>query len=217
MINGSGPYYYEVKSVREGKTVRQVHIRYIGTSPGGGASSSSERVVPKPQPPETPSAPGPRYATSPETGKKVKVPEILYHGTSIRNLPRVASEGLQVGMRPTSVTEEFEHVDDTMGNVSLARKEKDAVFFSLASAGIGGDQAILRIDTSKIPAGSHIFVRDLFDNPKGEFKVFGNIPPEAIKEVMLRKFSQTRPLTVTEEVVSLSDFKKGETTKDKML
>ncbi len=46
MIYGCGPYYYEVKSVREGKTVRQVHIRYIGTSRGGVASSSSERVVP---------------------------------------------------------------------------------------------------------------------------------------------------------------------------
>ena len=30
MINGCGPYYYEVKSVRKGKKVRQVHIRYIG-------------------------------------------------------------------------------------------------------------------------------------------------------------------------------------------
>lgn len=206
MINGCGPYYYEVRSVREGKTVRQEHIRYIGKAREGGDGGKS--VVPKPQASETATSSSPRYATSPETGKQVKVPEILYHGTSIRNLPRVASEGLQVGMRPTSVTEEFEHIDDTMGNVSLARKEKDAIFFSLASAGIGGDQAILRIDTSKIPAGSHIFVRDLFDNPKGEFKVFGNIPPEAIKEVMVRRFSQTRPLTVTEEVVSLSIFKK---------
>jgi hypothetical protein len=48
MINGCGPYYYEVKSVREGKTVRQVYIRYIGTSREGGTQSSSEIVVPKP-------------------------------------------------------------------------------------------------------------------------------------------------------------------------
>jgi len=33
MIYGCGPYYYEVRSVREGKTVRQEHIRYIGTTP----------------------------------------------------------------------------------------------------------------------------------------------------------------------------------------
>lgn len=48
MINGCGPYYYEVRSVREGKTVRQEHIRYIGTSPDVKARSSSESVVPKP-------------------------------------------------------------------------------------------------------------------------------------------------------------------------
>lgn len=29
-INGYGPYWYEVKSVRHGDTVEQVHIRYIG-------------------------------------------------------------------------------------------------------------------------------------------------------------------------------------------
>ena len=46
MINGCGPYYYEVKSVREGKTVRQVHIRYIGTSPGGATQGLPESVVP---------------------------------------------------------------------------------------------------------------------------------------------------------------------------
>jgi len=46
MINGYGPYYYEVKSVREGSTVRQVHIRYIGTSRGGVTQYSSSGVVP---------------------------------------------------------------------------------------------------------------------------------------------------------------------------
>jgi hypothetical protein len=35
MINGYGPYYYEVMSVREGDTVRQVHIRYIGKEAPG--------------------------------------------------------------------------------------------------------------------------------------------------------------------------------------
>lgn len=33
MIYGCGPYYYEVKSVREGKRVRQIFIRYIGKNP----------------------------------------------------------------------------------------------------------------------------------------------------------------------------------------
>lgn len=30
MINGNGPYWYEVESVRHGDTVQQKHIRYIG-------------------------------------------------------------------------------------------------------------------------------------------------------------------------------------------
>jgi hypothetical protein len=52
MINGCGPYYYEVRSVREGKTVRQEYIRYIGTSPDTGGRSSSESVVPKSEEPK---------------------------------------------------------------------------------------------------------------------------------------------------------------------
>ena len=47
MINGYGPYYYEVRSVWENGTCRQEHIRYIGTSPGGGARSSDTPLVPK--------------------------------------------------------------------------------------------------------------------------------------------------------------------------
>jgi hypothetical protein len=52
MVNGCGPYYYEVRSVREGKTVRQEYVRYIGTSPDAGVArssseGSSENVVPK--------------------------------------------------------------------------------------------------------------------------------------------------------------------------
>ena len=30
MINGCGPYYYEVRSVRDGDTVQQKYVRYIG-------------------------------------------------------------------------------------------------------------------------------------------------------------------------------------------
>lgn len=30
MVYGCGPYYYEVKSVREGDAVHQIHIRYLG-------------------------------------------------------------------------------------------------------------------------------------------------------------------------------------------
>lgn len=33
MVHGCGPYYYEVRSIRQGKTVRQECIRYIGKFP----------------------------------------------------------------------------------------------------------------------------------------------------------------------------------------
>lgn len=58
MINGHGPYYYEVRSEREGKNVRQVYIRYLGTSapvrgadgewvPTSEIGAGPEPVVPK--------------------------------------------------------------------------------------------------------------------------------------------------------------------------
>jgi len=47
MINGFGPYYYEVRSVREGKKVRQEYVRYIGRESDLKAEVRSESVVPK--------------------------------------------------------------------------------------------------------------------------------------------------------------------------
>lgn len=52
MIYGCGPYYYEVRSVREGDTVRQEHVRYIGkVHPGEGREILEKSVVPKPEEP----------------------------------------------------------------------------------------------------------------------------------------------------------------------
>jgi hypothetical protein len=45
MINGYGPYFYEVRSVREGKKVRQEFVRYLGIS--SYTKSRARRVVPK--------------------------------------------------------------------------------------------------------------------------------------------------------------------------
>ena len=42
-INGYGPYDYEVRSVREGKKVRQVFVRYLGASKGVVAKSEQPR------------------------------------------------------------------------------------------------------------------------------------------------------------------------------
>lgn len=43
MINGHGPYYYLVKSERDGDKVKQVHIKYLGKDPGKTSSSGSGR------------------------------------------------------------------------------------------------------------------------------------------------------------------------------
>lgn len=59
MINGNGPYYYEVRSERDGDTVRQIHVQYLGTSaPVRGAGGEwvatseigAEPVVPNEEP-----------------------------------------------------------------------------------------------------------------------------------------------------------------------
>jgi hypothetical protein len=51
IINGCGPYYYEVKSVRHGKKVSQVYIRYVGKDyPGNPDQYPEENVVPKEEP-----------------------------------------------------------------------------------------------------------------------------------------------------------------------
>lgn len=49
IINGCGPYYYEVRCVRNSSKPYpiQEHIRYIGTSPGTRSSTPSNGVVPK--------------------------------------------------------------------------------------------------------------------------------------------------------------------------
>lgn len=44
MINGYGPYYYEVESVREGDKVEQRYIAYLGKNPGSKSQSHSDKL-----------------------------------------------------------------------------------------------------------------------------------------------------------------------------
>jgi hypothetical protein len=44
-INGHGPYWYEVRSVREGDNVEQQHVRYIGKNKPTDASGQGQREL----------------------------------------------------------------------------------------------------------------------------------------------------------------------------
>ena len=77
-------------------------------------------------------------------------------------------------------------MEDCIGNVSLAVKEKDAIFFAVASSDdFEGDQAIFHIDTRKIRK-ERCVKRKLFGG--SEFKCFDDIPPEALTGVHIRRF-----------------------------
>ena len=53
IINGCGPYYYRVRSARQGKKVRQIFVAYIGKSPDQGTGARTDE-------PRTPAAEAPK-------------------------------------------------------------------------------------------------------------------------------------------------------------
>jgi hypothetical protein len=55
MINGCGPYYYRVKSVRQGKKVRQVYLAYLGRSYEKGPENAPVTVLERESEPVKPS------------------------------------------------------------------------------------------------------------------------------------------------------------------
>ncbi len=124
--------------------------------------------------------------------KRVEVPQILYHGTSTRNLPRIMEDGISVGKDPTPMTVSDGRYGDSANNVSLANAIHDAFFFAVGSAGWLGDQAIIEVDANLIPEDSRAFVgrRNLFGRRgRYEFKFYsqyGGVPPEAIRRVLIR-------------------------------
>jgi hypothetical protein len=114
--------------------------------------------------PVYPSLPKARYATAlvrdfdSGEGKQgyAQIPDFLYHGTSAKNIDQIFKEGIKSNLDPTDWTVEDKHADDSYNNVSMARDLKDAVMFSIGSTGWTGDQAIFKIDTSKL----EVFHRD---------------------------------------------------------
>ena len=162
--------------------------------------------------PVYPSLPKARYATAlvrdfdSGEGKQgyAQIPDFLYHGTSAKNINQIFKEGIKSNLDPTDWTVEDKHVDDSYNNVSMARDLKDAVMFSIGSTGWTGDQAIFKIDTSKLE-DRYLFARPLFGKNANEWKYFTEtgIPPEAIKSVLVRRFTKdpVKGLQVTEEEI----------------
>lgn len=122
----------------------------------------------------------------------VKVPPLLYHGTSFANLNKILDEGLKVNAPHSCTSINPEYESDCEANISFANKVQDACFFAssanMSKGDIRGSQAILEIDMTQLPENP-CARRPLFDK-KGhyEYKFFTykNIPPSAIKRVLVR-------------------------------
>lgn len=131
----------------------------------------------------------------------VLLPEILYHGTSVENAEKILKEGFKVrtpkdqNWKSGEVTKDYGFYDDTFYNVSLAKKEKDAIFFTVAQFGHtlengrykAKTQVIFEIDSSKLEP-QRLVARDLFNTKGGEIKHIGPISSSAIKRIHIRQF-----------------------------
>jgi hypothetical protein len=140
-----------------------------------------------------------------------ELPEFLYHGTDCKNVESICDRGILPGnwktcnpyTKKTTLGQSF--VQDCLGNVSMAKKERDAIFFVVANRETREEhllpQCIFKIRTSMLPQERLMF-RDLFSTKNGEAKLVGNriVQPEAIEGYKMRTFSEGKKgLKVTEE------------------
>jgi hypothetical protein len=141
--------------------------------------------------------------------------DTLYHGTIIENTASICKEGLKRGTpdRIGYVSREdpmgLDRTDDCVGIVNLSKNKKSAIFFACGwrqtAKGEPG-QAIFEIDASKLDR-SKMFFRNMFGKPWAEVKYLDNIPPEAIKQVFIRKFDWTDDdLNVTEKYMGCNEI-----------
>jgi len=136
-----------------------------------------------------------------------KLPEFLYHGTDCKNVESICEHGIRPGNYETcnpysrADTTGASHVDDCLGNVSMAVKESDAIFFIVANRGMEGwnkPQCIFKIRTSKLPK-EKLFFRDLSGTKLGEAKLMdrNGVPPLAIEGYKVREFHEKGKATET--------------------
>jgi hypothetical protein len=138
----------------------------------------------------------------------------LYHGTDIKNLLSICEKGL---LRGTAESVGYisahdpligsDRIFDCIGNVSMSREQKDAIFFA---CGYGKNpkeskgQVIFEVDTRKLNI-EDLYLRDCFGKKNCEAKYLSDIPKEAINRVFIRKFDWTNGLKVDEKYMTLDD------------
>lgn len=137
------------------------------------------------------------------------LPEFLYHGTDCKNVESICEKGIMPGSYETCniYTKEDSlgksHVEDCMGNVSMAVDMKDAIFFIVANRKTREElalpQCIFKIRTSRLPRERLAF-RDLFREDLGEAKLYYEVPPLALDGYLVRSFTEEKgKLKVKEE------------------
>ena len=143
--------------------------------------------------------------------------DTLYHGTLIKNAASVCKEGIKRGeyerVGEISRTDEIigpnERIADCIGTVSMSKNQKGAIFFACAYDIMNKEgQAIFEIDPSKLDK-NHMFFRDMFNKKYAEVKYIGDIPPQAIKRVLLRKFTWEPELEVEETYRTCDEILRG--------
>lgn len=130
-----------------------------------------------------------------------KLPRYLYHGTECKNVRSICEKGLHVGTYKTCnpYTEETglgqSFVEDCIGNVSMATKENDAIFFIVANRKTKEEwqapQCIFQIDTTRLDEDK-LFFRDLMSTKLGEAKYFDDVPMKAITSFKVRSFDKDK-------------------------
>ena len=155
-----------------------------------------------------------RYSELPSRSKHF---DTLYHGTIIEKTALICKEGIKRGSfeRIGEISKHDpmigdERIDDCIGTVSFSRNLKGAIFFACAwrpMEHLAGDhgQAIFEVDPSKLDKNK-MFFRDMFGKRFAEVKYIGDIPPDAIKRVYLRKFSwKDNDMNVEEKYVTCGE------------
>lgn len=144
--------------------------------------------------------------------------DTFYHGTLIKNAATICREGIKRGefervgeiSRNDQLIGPDERIMDCIGTVSMSRNQKGAIFFACAYDMRNKEgQAIFEIDPSKLDKEDMHF-RHMFNKKYAEVKYIGDVPPEAIKRVFLRKFNWTPELKVEEEYVTCEELLKRE-------
>lgn len=127
------------------------------------------------------------------------LPPILYHGTECTNVDSICEKGILVGTPETCNPHSKEdslggsHIEDCIGNVSMATDPKDAVFFVVASRKSREEflrpQCIFEVRTMFLDHEKLLF-RELMDKPLSEAKYYGRIPPAALVGYLERSFTE---------------------------